>query len=89
MSRSFKKHGVIKDIGLRTYNRIFRRVNKQRINMGLDPKEMKEVVNQYDVCDYRQHWDEKWWKKIYDLCYHRLHHYYSNFARAKRTYFNK
>jgi hypothetical protein len=58
MSRSFKTIGVIKDRGLRRseYNKRFRRINKQQINEFKDPKQMHEVVNQYDVCDFKFFW---------------------------------
>lgn len=58
MSRSRKKFGVIKDVGhlKKHYNRMFRRVNKQRIKQGKDPKLLKEVVNDYDVCDWIFTW---------------------------------
>ena len=75
MSRSRKKHGVSKDRGERRadYNRRFRRVNRQRVHMGKDPYQMRELVNPYDVCDWKSHWDwDKWvnghcsseWKKM-------------------------
>lgn len=52
MSRSRKKASIIKDKGDDTYNRRFRRTNKTLINSGKEPKQMREVVNSYDVCDY-------------------------------------
>lgn len=62
MSRSRKKTGVIKDTGRfsrREYNRLFRRVNKQRVQMGERPYLMKELVNDYDVHDYISRWHER------------------------------
>lgn len=58
MSRSRKKHGIIKDKGLTRaeYNRIFRRVNKQRIKNGQEPKLMNELINPWDVSDYSFGW---------------------------------
>ncbi len=60
MSRSIKKYGVIKDKGSAKsiYNKIFRRVNKQRVPLGKEPKLMREIVNDYDVCDYKFFWSE-------------------------------
>ena len=54
MSRSRKKFGVIKDVGhlKKHYNRLFRRINKQRVKLGKEPKLLKEIVNDYDVCDW-------------------------------------
>ena len=54
MSRSRKKHPVYKDRSFKhgVYNRIFRRVNKQRIKMGKEPIQMGELINQYDICDW-------------------------------------
>ena len=51
MSRSFKKYGIIKDKGMSRgeYNRRFRRVNRQRINEGKDPKHLYEVINSWCV----------------------------------------
>lgn len=55
MSRSFKKVGIIKDSGLRRaeYNRKFRRVNKQRVRLGLTPKHRSEPTNPWDICDWK------------------------------------
>lgn len=53
MSRSRKKNPIAKDkTNHKWYNRIFRRVNKQRINSDKEPKLMDELVNKYDVCDW-------------------------------------
>ena len=64
MSRSRKKIPVVKDKGDKSYNKKLRRINKIRINQGKEPKQMNEVVNQYDVCDW---WfltdDEKYKRK--------------------------
>ena len=64
MSRSRKKHGWIKDRGWKKgiYNKQFRRVNKQRISMGKHPLQMKELINPYDVCDWKIYWGI--WKDI-------------------------
>jgi hypothetical protein len=53
MSRSFKKHGIIKDKGIprSIYNRRLRRVNKQRVQEGKEPFLLKELIDEYDVCD--------------------------------------
>lgn len=55
MSRSYKKINIVKDSkGTDNwYNKVFRRTNKQRINFGKDPLPMNELVNKYDVRDYR------------------------------------
>ncbi len=52
------------------HNRKFRRVNKQRVKMGLEPKKMDELINQYDVCDWRLEFFEgpkqglaRWWRQ--------------------------
>lgn len=60
MSRSIKKSGIIKDKGFlkNLYNKKFRRVNKLRIRLGKEPFLMREVVNDYDVCDYVFSWTE-------------------------------
>ena len=78
MSRSRKKHGIIKDRGWmrELYNRKFRRVNKQRIKMGKEPIPMKSLIDSYDVHDWIFHWRfvRELWKEDEDL---------------KRKYFNK
>ena len=58
MSRSFKKYGIIKDKGISRgeYNRVFRRVNRQRVKEGKEPKHLYEVVNCWTVCDYKIRW---------------------------------
>lgn len=55
MSRSRKKNPVVKDKGhmLDLYNKRFRRINKQRIAHSKEPFLMKEIVNDWDVCDYK------------------------------------
>lgn len=55
MSRSRKRHQIVKDKGLsrREYNSRFRRVNKIRIKIGLEPLKMYELVNPYDVSDWK------------------------------------
>ena len=61
MSRSYKKNPIIKDKGLKRkdYNSVFRRINKQRINQGKEPFHYtNEVVNGWDVCDWRFHAEE-------------------------------
>lgn len=89
MSRSRKKHGVVKDRGgIRTYNRAFRRINRQRITCGMEPLLMDEVINQYDVCDYRFRWNEKWWRSYFDNP--RIQYrWYKTIEDAKRSYFKK
>ena len=55
MSRSRKKVGVIKDKGCDSsfYNRRFRRINRQRIQLSQEPLLLAEVVNSYIICDYK------------------------------------
>lgn len=87
MSRSFKKFGVIKDKGLTSsdYNRKFRRINKQRIKELKDPKQLNEVVNQYDICDFKF----MWLSSIqFDSHYYRSMSN-SEIINLKRKYFNK
>ena len=52
MSRSYKKP-IKKDKTGRWYNKTFRRINKHRIKFGLEPKLMNELVNPYDVSDWK------------------------------------
>ncbi len=58
MSRSFKKHGFVKDKGYSRafYNRKFRRINKYRIRIGKEPLLLDEVVNYWCICDYAFLW---------------------------------
>lgn len=63
MSRSRKKNPWVKDKTGRWYNKLFRRVNKQRIKDFKEPKLMQELVNDYDVCDYKFYNPEE--KKYY------------------------
>lgn len=58
MSRSFKKYGIIKDKGMSRgeYNRVYRRVNRYLINQGKEPKHLYEVVNSWNICDYKIRW---------------------------------
>ena len=83
MSRSKKKHGIIKDRGwmVGLYNRKFRRTNKQRIKMGKRPLLMKELIDPWDVHDWVFHW-EKWsWYRDYKTD--------EEIEKMKRVYFNK
>jgi len=85
MSRSIKRIGIIKDKGLSRceYNRRFRRVNKQRIKLGKDPKLMNEIVNPYDICDFILFWDKQ------DLFQYEGKESESEFNKRKRSYFGK
>ena len=51
----------IKDKGLfrSEDNKRFRRVNWQRVKQGKDPRQMYEIVNPYDVCDYIFYWKNR------------------------------
>ena len=56
MSRSYKKNVVYKDGGKKDKqlaNRKIRRVNKIRVTQEDTPLQSKELVNPYDVCDYK------------------------------------
>lgn len=54
MSNSYKKKAIVKDkTNHKWYNRIFRRVNKQRVKSNKEPKLMRELINDWDVCDYK------------------------------------
>lgn len=91
MSRSFKKNGITKDGGRRRnlYNRKFRRVNRQLVRKGLEPIPMKELVNQYDVCDWVFRWDEQYWLDVFNNDNHRLRHFYKTYKQAWLSYFGK
>lgn len=52
MSRSYRKD-VYKDKPVVNYNRRNRRVNKVRVNIGLEPLDTSEITSDYDVCDYK------------------------------------
>lgn len=53
MSRSNKKYAIIKHkTNHKWYNRLFRRINKQRIKNNKEPRKMKEIINDWDVCDW-------------------------------------
>lgn len=90
MSRSYKKEGLVKNgawITKRMANRRFRRVNKQRINNEKEPYLMYELVNSWDVNDWKIRWrgdliEKSIWEK-------RLYKFYSNFDQYKRQYFKK
>lgn len=84
MSRSRKKNGIIKDKGhlAKHYNRMFRRINKQRINQGKEPKLIKEIVNDYDICD----WIYKW---TYGYQFENQDIDNQEFMHLKRKYFFK
>ena len=87
MSRSYKKFGIIKDKGLtrREYNRRFRRANRQRIKQGKDPKLMNEIIDTYDVCDFKIYWNKR------NSCDNSLKIFYTpaEIAKIKREYFTK
>lgn len=58
MSRSYKKHGVTKGPGLkrREYSGIIRKRNKQRVYMGLEPLDPRQIINSWSICDYSFRW---------------------------------
>lgn len=80
MSRSRKKHGVIKVGGgheTKTLaSRKVRRRNRQQLIEGKDFFTSNELTNQWDICDYRLRY-EKWGYMWMDL------------ITRKRKYFNK
>lgn len=58
MSRSVKKIGIYKDkptFGKKLGNKKFRRKTKQKIKNSEEelPIDKSEVINDYDVCDYK------------------------------------
>lgn len=46
----------MKDKTGRWYNKIFRRVNKMRVKCGKEPLLMKELIDDWDVCDWKAIW---------------------------------
>ena len=55
MSRSYKKHVIVKDGGKATrqmHNRRERSRNKQRVKQGLEPLDSKEITNPYYIVDW-------------------------------------
>lgn len=71
MSRSYKKKAIIKDSGLgfKTLgNRKFRRKSKQKVKLNdpdsVLPVDKSEVVNDYDVCDWKFEVTKKNCKKV-------------------------
>lgn len=67
MSRSVKKTGVYKDkatSGKRIGNKIFRRTSKQKVKRSIHdedillPEDKSELINDYDVVDWRTYKDE-------------------------------
>ena len=87
MSRSYKKHGIIKDKGLSRgeYNRKLRRGNRQRIKEGKDPKLMFEIANPYDVCDFKLYWDRGYFHQLVTEGLSKDH----ELEKRRRTYFMK
>lgn len=68
MSRSIKKHAVVRQIGWmkRTYWRVVRRVSKQKLNSDKEIPNPKEIVNDWDYCDWKYEYDKsdgEWFKK--------------------------
>lgn len=88
MSRSFKKYGIIKDKGMSRseYNKVFRRVNRQRIKEWKDPKHLYEVVNSWTVCDYKIRWSSVENSEFYKRKWQTSKEEY---LREKRSFFNK
>ncbi len=59
MSRTYKKHllryWTSKDSS-RWYNKVFRRINKIRVKLEKDPKQMNEIVDPWDIQDVKCYW---------------------------------
>ena len=57
MSRSRKKFPIYKDKGFMKdcYNKVFRRRNKQLLKDDKELKQLRELVNDYDICDWVWH----------------------------------
>ena len=51
MSQSHKKP-ILKDKKPKSWYKIIRRINKQRIKDFKEPLLENEIVNQYDICDW-------------------------------------
>ena len=54
MSRSRKKVPIYKEKRHKAnvYNKIFRRVNKQRLHEEKELIALRELINDYDICDW-------------------------------------
>ena len=73
MTRSYKKHAIIKNHTGRWYNKLIRRTNKMEVKdisklKDIDTYEItnpKVIVNDYDICDYVYRLSKK--IKDYDL----------------------
>lgn len=91
MGKSYKRFGIIKDRGLSRskYNRMHRRVNRQRIRSGLEPLMLNEIVNQYDVHDFISIWNSQFWNTVYNTPNHPLRKFYPTHLDAWRQYFSK
>lgn len=70
MSNSYKKNIIVKDKKPKRWYKKVRVNNKQLVNNGKEPMLPEEVVNQYDVCDWKwilnsfDLYDKKWVNKI-------------------------
>lgn len=76
MSRSKKKHAIVKDHPGRWYNKTIRRRQKQEIKqiktladiVSYNISHPYEIVNQYDICDWKiickKHFDKDYITKI-------------------------
>ena len=90
MSKSRKKNPFIKDKAMtsREYNKIFRRVNKQRLEQGKRPFiKIRELINDYDICDWKQKADSK---KEFDIGKKQGYYYhYDDYEMYLRTFNSK
>lgn len=74
MGKSRKKHAIVKDKNGRYYNRTIRRVVKQQVRDIKNLQDLldyrislaKEIVNDYDVCDYIVNYEHLrgFWKRM-------------------------
>lgn len=68
MSRSRKKYSIVKDVGFmkKLYWKVIRRVSKQYLNSNKEIPQPKEIINDYDYCDWKIKYsknNEEWFKK--------------------------
>lgn len=59
MADSFKKHVIVKDKKPKRWYKVVRNRNKQQVKEFKEPLKEEELINQYDICDW------KWILNIY------------------------
>lgn len=62
MSRSRKKP-ILKDKKYKEYWRVIRREWKQSVHKGKEPRDKREIVNDYDYIDWISFSNEEKWKR--------------------------